>query len=504
MVVKNTPLTVLLFVALLAPTAALAQTDDPPADAPVAAEGSEAEGSEAEGSEAPAAEAPAGEAPADGEAAPDEAADGAAPDEAAEGADTAVAPVEAAQEPEPAVAEPEPMAEPEPEMSAVETASGLGQAEEDIAESDEEMQQEDDAATEEDEASLPWALPITWSNSMSLDTVNGDRLLSENPTYAMAFAIAPRWTFDNGLTLSAAQMFWVELTESGSTTTERQWEFPLDFRLGASMPLPWTPGDFRFTARAALVLPTSKTSRASGGIMSPGGGLAISRSFDVLEGLSLSGGASYRYWIASRNVAEASTFASSPFGDDDGRVCAVADHNDPTSSSCIGGSARSKHFVAASLGVNLMPVAGLSVGTSFAMIWNKAHDLAPADFTASGVPMTLPDESETHLRIATLFSLSIGYRFTRYLNGSLAFVTIAPEFDDDGDRENPLWNEFSTLDLNLTFSLDGLFQNSAGGGGNRTGGAVTENDYDDEGAPVTADGEDGSPQAAAPSARTWW
>ena len=165
----------------------------------------------------------------------------------------------------------------------------------------------------------------------------------------------------------------------------------------------------------------------------------------------VSASASYRYWFGRRGGVRSES----------GFPCARAGVG--TSSGCrqIGSASSVADVTTISVGAQLIPVDKVSLSVGFAWIGLRGHKLTTACLDDGTVltadnPVCFGDGSDTHLRSQTVFSLSAGYDIRDYLTLRLNFVTLALHPDRDGSRENPIWNELSTISLTAVFRVGGF------------------------------------------------
>ena len=534
---KHSPLT-LLFVSMLL-TPAIGAAQDAPTDAP--ADDAAASAPSVDPAVAPAADGDAANAPApaNGSATP---ANGSATPAAQE-------PEPAAQEPAPAAQEPAPAVEPEPEVSAVETAAGLGQMQDDLAASDaeglghaEEATDEtnggdsDTAGDEAEESSLPWSALFLWDQSMSVDTFSRSRRLTYNPTYTWSFSLRPRWTFgggerdtstaaqqagagagSTGISVGYRQDLEIEMTQSDSTTTQHQ--------------LLWSDGilDAGYTllhsdmvhlgAKVSLQLPWSLASRAAKRIVAPGLGLSAVHTFHALEGIQLAGTFGYKHWLATSNTAalgerdpvrDIPVILNTPSNGSPYPCEVVAGSGAPTTGGCNSGSTTGRDYLNATLALVVVPIEDFSISTSITWVWTRGNNLGEVAISDTGV-ITAPSmdttlgDNQTHWRNASVFSLGVGYDLASYLSLEASYSTLALNVNENGARfENPLWNEKSSVSLTATLRLDALYSQvhqAPTTAANETPAATAVGD--DNTPTAQADSADGSTAQAA-NGQAWW
>jgi len=343
------------------------------------------------------------------------------------------------------------------EAAAEETRADVAEEIADGETSENEASTADRLAQANPNSGLPWALPITWTQSLSAGTLSRGRDLTYNPTYAWNFTAVPRWNFDNGLSLGLLQSVDIELTQSDFTTGERQLWWG-DTRLDATYTLPWKPGGTLIIPSLLISAPTSLISRAAGRYLGLGGRLLLIKPIPILGGLILGGGVSYTGWIAG---SYGGSRPDSPFR------CNVVNENnsgDSNSADCpiVGGPTNVQHVLSAGLFGTLIPAAGWQINLSITGIWNIAAGTGTDCVNIDSGLVCLDDNSPSHVRTLTSFGFSFGYDITTYMTLSLGYSTLAFHPDSEGEEseglpiENPFYNENSQLTLSLQFRVDGL------------------------------------------------
>jgi hypothetical protein len=207
-----------------------------------------------------------------------------------------------------------------------------------------------------------------------------------------------------------------------------------------------------FAAGARMQLPASKPSRAAERVLSTGFFGRAVYGLDVLNGLILSGSFGYDHWFARSNVPTTDRLGGGPYttntlvGGDIQRIAALPGQSTVRDSVSVGGSAF------------LLPGGPLGISASFSGTWNFGHDLKPHEVDTLSGPVTVEDNSDTHMRGLTTFGLGAVYFPTGYLFVSLSYDTPAPHLDSDASRENPIWNERSQVTVSLSLLTDRLYR----------------------------------------------
>jgi len=321
----------------------------------------------------------------------------------------------------------------------------------------------------DEEEKLPFRGSIFfWDQSYNL---YGATLPYANPTYAWWFSFRPRWYFNDHDYVAGRFDLYYELTDSDSTTTNRELTLgDTILSYGHSALVEYEGAKLR--VGASLTLPTSITSRANGLVVATGVSAGVSRDFEhVLEGLSLDAALGYGHSWNSRNTLSRDTDAASPAGIAGGapeeRLCNIAQvagqgaNAQTIEGDCAGGSSNVEHSITFGLTATLTPIKRMSVELGYTWWWRRARGLADATVpvtTATGPVATLADASETHWRNLQVFSVSVGYDVQDWLNLSLSWGTLTTQLSPNGTFRNPLWGPDSAIDLNATLALDELYK----------------------------------------------
>ena len=401
-------------------------------------------------------------------------------------------------EPEPEVSEPEPeVSEPEPEVSEPapsdplpgEEALGEGggalgsaadapalepepevsdEAEPDPMAADGDGDDGPDTPSTADRLASPnpvvggvkWSMPLVWSQSMTVRSLNEDAQTTFDPTYSWNFSARPRYIFRPNLTFGARLDVAVELT---TNNFGQRFAFN-DLTLDATYTLKQRPAGFMFVTAGTLRLPTSELSRASNRIIQPGARLTTIRPIPVLKGLIVGGGLAYSYWINATNVADERR-------DQPSFPCSVGGtEGSQQLDDCTGtGTGNIEHTFSASLFATLIPISHLNLNLGFTSIWTRNADLAggcidgvvgppvPGSPCPPGAVFS-GDNSDTKWGSITSFGFSVGYDILSYLTVSVGMSTLAFHPNVDGDRiENPFFNEKSVFFLSAQFRPAGLY-----------------------------------------------
>ena len=303
---------------------------------------------------------------------------------------------------------------------------------------------------------LRWSFPVLWDQTITVNSFNEDSQLTYDPSYIWWFTFRPRYELRDDLSVGAQFGFSYEWTNTPAADFNRPgfyggevfWE---DVRLDVTYTLPWNPGEVHFEIGFNLRLPASKLSRARERILSPGVDLDVSRRFDVLKGLVLTGHAEYWGWFAKSNVATVD-FNQYP--------CRLAPGGGgPLLDNCVGENAAIRHWIAAAFAVTLEPVKRFRLGTGFTGLWGKGFPLAEAcTETLTGEVCVGDNSANSRWNTFANFSFFLSYDIASYLRTIVAYDTWSQQPDSDGDRENVFYNENTRIVISFELRLQNLYR----------------------------------------------
>ncbi len=142
---------------------------------------------------------------------------------------------------------------------------------------------------ESERSKAPWrGSEFVYRNVFTAISLDPSAELSYNPTYAMSFSFRPSWWFGEKLYVRASLDLVREITEADDTTYADEALFSDLVLTAGYAPVVTIPVvDISVSADLALQVPTSKVSQARTLALGIGPGVRLSRSFDLLSGLSI-------------------------------------------------------------------------------------------------------------------------------------------------------------------------------------------------------------------------
>ena len=142
---------------------------------------------------------------------------------------------------------------------------------------------------ESEQSRVPWrGSEFVYRNVFSAISLDRSADLTYNPSYAMSFSFRPSWWFSDHLYVRANLDLVRELTEADETSHKNETLLG-DLALTAGYaPVVTIPVvDIAVSADILFRIPTSKVSQARSLALGIGPGVRLSRSFDLLSGLSV-------------------------------------------------------------------------------------------------------------------------------------------------------------------------------------------------------------------------
>lgn len=258
-----------------------------------------------------------------------------------------------------------------------------------------------------------------------------------NPTWSHRLGLAPEIHVGDQLFFRGAFSLSQEFTASDSTSriNEVEWSDVLLAVGAVGFTEPFTK--IKLGGSFQVALPTSKASKAATRILAIGPSLSLSRTFPVRSGLTLAYAGRYSYRFHKFTTAQRDAPALITCGDPGSAECA----------DFIGTGRRNAHSdVTHGPTVSFAPFDFLSVTASYGMTTQWLYPLAAADVTA-----TSPFVSN---RYYSDFDLSLSWQIIRPLGITLGASTAYQQLGTDGRFEQPLFNRFTTLYLDLALDVE--------------------------------------------------
>lgn len=306
-----------------------------------------------------------------------------------------------------------------------------------------------------------------WDNSATTESLGiGRETQSRNPTYEMTFRLAPRYYLldeeNRSRSLRADVRLVREFTDSDSTTDRGEWTFT-----DTPLWLAWVerlrdvPGQSTDLVLQApmVVLPTSQASYSSGVVLGLGVGAGVDQAVPLrgddssfLKSATLRPRASYTYHFASTTV---------PTNDDIDRV-----RLDPAGralpSDQLRGSAFTQHEATLGLGIETLLAEDLSLVTEIGAIYGYRYALDErvevCGVVDTGCVDVEGDPDASRSRVATVFGVELGYRFSQLFMASVGYANLSSQLGADGQRRSVFYSPDARASVTLTFVLDALYR----------------------------------------------
>ena len=318
----------------------------------------------------------------------------------------------------------------------------------------------DEAAEPEAPKPLPWRNSIfSLDQALSVNTLVPSETLSANPSYSWFATLRPRWYLNDTVFVAVQQTLSIEWTDTDGRVRNREpvlLDTNVDLIWNNAASIPLGIGDWSINPGLRLVLPLSIQSRAQEMYFGLGPSVATRLPIaDVMKGLLL--GLNARYTHNFQGTNGTTTESSYPCFQLDGAQ---------TRCSSTGGPSSDSDSLIATLFASLSPLDDMTLDMSFTWWWRFGHELADAKVPVDSAPngyIVVEDGSDTHMRLATSFSVGASYNIVSWFNLAFTVNTFSSEFAADGSRRNPFFNVYdTTLDLTATVVLDQFYTSTFG------------------------------------------
>ena len=288
----------------------------------------------------------------------------------------------------------------------------------------------------------PWAGSVfTYRNAATVPSFDKSTDLTYNPYYAMTFSFRPQWSITDILYLNARFSLTQEITHSDFTTDANEvWPSDLGFRFGAANFYTIPVVGIAFSTDLDIVAPTSKSSRARTMLLSLSPGVGISRSFEVLSGISLGYNFRFAYNFHESTTAE----RESPLiGGCTGGIAGCAQHLNM-------GLRNSEWRLTHSAFVSFAFTDWVALSASFAVITDYLY---PAAEDASVSLESQPDQGQRDYLSA---GAALTFTPVKALNIALGFDTTHPQLAPDSSFRQPVFNRYTMVFIDMTLNIAGL------------------------------------------------
>lgn len=285
---------------------------------------------------------------------------------------------------------------------------------------------------------------LSYSHSASVFTLAPGAEPFYNPNWGHRLGLFPEWHFNDQFFARGRFFISQELTLSDSTAHTREFELS-DLWLDAGL-TGWKEPvtGLKLGGSLRVGLPTSRVSQAQTRVATVGPGVSLTRTFDLLGGLSLSYGARFTY-----------RFHRSTTGLNAGpsvQGCGVA-----SSEACaefLSTGVRNAPFdITHGLDVSFSPISVVTVAASFSLVhvWLYPLSTLPKELqSAQGIAQVLG----TDTRNASSFNLSVSWQAFKPVGFTLGAFTYSSQLGPDGRFIFPLFNRNTSLYLEAAVDIE--------------------------------------------------
>lgn len=290
---------------------------------------------------------------------------------------------------------------------------------------------------------------VSYSNVFTTISLKKDAEPTWNPYYAQNVQIAPRYYFFDDIYTSLIWSLEQELTDSDWTTMKREvmWS-DVFLDVGYSG---WTEPTtkLRFNGSVRFALPASKVSQAQTLVFAASPSVRVSRSFDVLGGLTVGLGARWTQRFHNSSTSEYDAVGIVK--------CSKESPACERSQSTGILNAWGDYSVGPSLALMATDKLYLSADMRFgqAFLYDDANLGQVPGQGGGGLPVT-DLETDFSGRYNSYFGLSASYFLMDELTLTAGVATPSPQLDPEGLRRSPFFNRFTQVFFDLDFNLDAI------------------------------------------------
>lgn len=304
------------------------------------------------------------------------------------------------------------------------------------------------AAPDRAEADSPFrGTVVSYSNLVSMRTLQADEELTYNPYYAMSLSMRPHYWFTDSLFVHARLALTHELTDADTTTRKGETRLTdLTLRVGASEFYTIPVVGISLSADLDIITPTSEISQARTLQVGIAPGVGVRRTWDVLGGISVGYGFRLTSLVHSHQTAQRELPLIESCEDTLG---GCAQHLDT-------GTRNARLRLTHSFDLSLGFTKWFALVTSVALATDYLHDVSTDD-SVSFVPTEPTSErfwvsTDLGVRFKPMPSLRVGF----------GARSTHPQLAPDSTRYLPFFNRYTVFYLDLGLDIDGLVTQIAG------------------------------------------
>jgi hypothetical protein len=289
---------------------------------------------------------------------------------------------------------------------------------------------------------------VTYENIFSAYSIDRGAQLSYNPYYAQSISFLPRYYPRDDLYLRARLDLEIELTTSDDTDYAREWivsdlYLDVDYK-PAWMTIPVV--DVMVNPSLRLMFPTSIVSRGRSMMLGLAPGVALRRSFKLLDGKFLKSVGLLYGFRATKYFHEYTTAQVSS------RVCIQTRPDDPSCTQADGLRNRSWRFVN-TVGVQLALMDKLLLSGTVLFINDLLYELPEGEHTFNDMTVHV-DGTDMNHRASTWAIFDLSYDLLDWLWLSAGVSTYYPQLAPDSTYRTPMFNRYTTFYFDVTLPVD--------------------------------------------------
>lgn len=294
-----------------------------------------------------------------------------------------------------------------------------------------------------EQSQVPWrGSEFVYRNVFSANSLDRSAELTYNPSYAMSFSFRPSWWFGDHLYLRANLDLVRELTEADETSLKDE-ALLGDLALTAGYaPVVTIPVvDIAVSADILFRIPTSKVSQARSLALGIGPGVRLSRSFDLLSGLSVG------YSLRAMPLLHQSTTAEleTPL------IPGCSASNGSCDAYLHTGVRNAQFRLQQLFYVNARFLDWLSLSATYGLWIDWLYPIDIDDPRISHEEIKPQDQ-----RYASVWEVEVLFSPTPALQIGVGTSTLGPQLAPDSSYYNPFYNRYTTVFVDLHLDVAGL------------------------------------------------
>ena len=290
---------------------------------------------------------------------------------------------------------------------------------------------------------VPWrGSEFVYRNVFSAISLDRSADLTYNPSYAMSFSFRPSWWFTDHLYVRANLDLVRELTEADDTTFQNEALLgDLALTVGYAPVVTIPVVDIAVSADLLFLVPTSKVSQARTLALGIGPGVRLSRSFDLLSGVSISYGLRAIPRLHQSTTAELET----PL------IPGCSASNGGCDAYLHTGLRNAQFRLQQLFTVSARALDWLSVSATYGLWIDWLYPLDIDDPRISAQTLEPQDR-----RYASVWEVEVLFEPLPALKIGVGTSTLGPQLAPDSSYYNPFYNRYTTVFVDLHLDVAGL------------------------------------------------